>query len=137
MRFDVLLDVVVGQLLERLAAGSRLFVAATCAFERSLGVVSRAQRSLRRPDSPCGILGNPPCTQTEAKEVAQALLSVSLAVVLLVAAIAEANGMVWLTGWFAHGNFVLPWGFLTILLYIPLALVDDRRRGSPPRLPRH
>jgi hypothetical protein len=59
--------------------------------------------------------------------------SVSLVVVFLVAVIAEANGMVWLTGWFAHGNFVLPWGFLTILLYIPFALIDDQRRGSRAR----
>jgi hypothetical protein len=46
--------------------------------------------------------------------------AVALAVVFLVAVIADANAMVWLTGWFAHGNFVMPWGALTILLYIPL-----------------
>jgi uncharacterized membrane protein YhdT len=59
--------------------------------------------------------------------------SVSLVVVFLVAVIAEANGMVQLTGWFAHGNFVLPCGFLTILIYIPLALIDDRRGRSKAR----
>jgi hypothetical protein len=27
----------------------------------------------------------------------------------------------------------VPWGFLTILLYIPFALIDDQRRGSRAR----
>jgi hypothetical protein len=59
--------------------------------------------------------------------------SVSLLVVLLVAFIADANGMVWLTPLYAHGNFVMPWGLLTIVLYIPLALMDERRPGSKAR----
>ena len=55
---------------------------------------------------------------------------VCLVIVLLVAAVAQLNGMFEFTGWLKHGNFVLLWGFLSVLCYIPLALIDDRRQSE-------
>ena len=60
---------------------------------------------------------------------------VAFLVVSMIAALAQLKGMFEFTAWLKHGNVVLVWGFLSVLLYIPLALIDDRRQ-SKVRLPR-
>ena len=51
---------------------------------------------------------------------------VAVVIVLMIAVVAHLNGMFEFTGWLKHGNVVLVWGFLSVLLYIPIALIDDR-----------
>jgi hypothetical protein len=57
--------------------------------------------------------------------------TVGLAVVVVIAIAGEMMGVMMLAEWFGHGGlFAIPWVFLTVLIYIPLVLVDDRRQSK-------
>jgi hypothetical protein len=50
-------------------------------------------------------------------------------VIVMIAAVADLNDMFEFTGWLQHGNFPFVWGVLSVLLYIPLALLDSRSQS--------
>jgi hypothetical protein len=57
--------------------------------------------------------------------------TVSLVVVVAGLIVGEAMGLTIVSQWFGHaGLFTIPWVFLTVLIFIPLAIIDDRRQSK-------
>ena len=57
--------------------------------------------------------------------------TISLVVVVAALIVGEAIGVTIVSWWFGHsGFFAIPWVFLTVLVFIPLAIIDDRRQSK-------